>query len=63
MEGLIFYAKARSQVRVSPMGDIIGLDYGAIAYLMHLEGYTGEREKELFTFILTCFNLEREFNK
>lgn len=52
------YSRVRDQVRVSPMGDIIALDYGAIIHVLDLLGI--EDKKEAFEGIQRCFQIERE---
>lgn len=54
------YTIVRSQVRVSPMGDPIALDYGAVLSTIKLY-VTTNKVKEAFEYVLTCFNIEMEF--
>jgi hypothetical protein len=44
------------------MGDLIGLDYGAVLSTISLYVETG-KVKETFDFVLMCFNLEKEFSE
>jgi len=54
------YLLVRDQLRMTPMGDIIGLDYGAVLDVIKL--YTDD-VKGSFERVLECFRIEREFEK
>ena len=43
------------------MGDIIGLDYNAVQFIMEL--YDIKNMRETFELILDCFNIEMEIRK
>lgn len=53
------YALVGNQVRVAPMGGIIGLDYTAVLNVFDL--YSVEDKRYMFENVLTCFRLEQEF--
>ena len=56
------YSLCRNQVRVAPMGEVIGLDHGAVLgdiKLYHTDGDV----KRIFEGVLMCYNLEQEFSK
>jgi len=55
------YFLVRSQVRLAPMGDIIGLDYNAIKFVMDM--YKISSKQYVFEKILQCFDIERELSK
>ena len=55
------YAIVRNQVRVSAMGETIGLDFDAVLSVINLYVDSKEELKEAFEFVLKCFNIEREF--
>jgi len=56
------YSLVRNQIRVAPMGDVIGLDHTAV--LNDIELYvTADKVKETFESVLMCFNTEQEFLK
>lgn len=60
------YSLVRNQVRVSPMGDLIDLDYAAVLSVIRLHTETlsvADEVKETFERVLECFNIEREFTK
>lgn len=56
------YALVGNQVRVAPMGEIIGLDHNAVLGDIKLYATDGD-VKKLFEGVLTCHNLEQEFSK
>lgn len=43
-EAMFIYNKAANQVRVAGMGDIVGLDYNALKFIMDLYGIGNQRE-------------------
>ncbi len=43
------------------MGEVIGLDYGAVMGVLKL--YADDRVKESFEFVLLCFEIERELTQ
>lgn len=56
------YLLVRNQVRLSPMGEIIGLDHNAV--LSDIELYAKDDDvKTVFEKVLNCFQIEQEFNK
>lgn len=53
------YSLVRNQVRVAPMGEVIGLDHRAV--LGDIELYVAADEvKKIFESVLECFCIERE---
>ena len=42
------------------MGEILGLDYAAVEFIMNL--YHIENKKYVFEKVLTCFEIERELD-
>ena len=50
----------RDQLRITPMGDVIGLDYGAVIDVLKL--YTDD-VKAMFEWILLCYRIEKEARK
>ena len=55
------YLRVRNQVRLSSMGDVIGLDYSAVLKVLDL--YKVEDTQKVFEDILLCWNIEQEINK
>lgn len=53
------YLFVRNQVRVTPMGDVIDLDYGAVLDTIKLY-VAADEVKEAFDFVVKCFSLEKE---
>lgn len=53
------YSLVRSQVKVAPMGEIIGLDYAAVLGVIELY-VAGNEIKRIFESVLMCFNIEQE---
>ena len=53
------YLLCRNQVRVAPMGEVIGLDYGAVIELLKLYRHG----KQMFENIMFCWRIERESQK
>jgi len=60
-EVMDLYLKVRNQVRLSPMGDIIGLDYNALNFIMDIYGI--ENKRDMFEKMLVCFAIDRELSK
>lgn len=56
------FSLVRNQVIVSPMGDLIDLDYRAVLDVVKLY-VAAEMVKETFEHILECFSIEREITK
>jgi len=56
------YLLVRDQVRMTSMGDIIGLDHVAVLDIIKLYVAT-DNVKETFEHVLECFNIERELTK
>jgi len=56
------YLLVRNQVRLSPMGEIIGLDYNAVLNVIKLY-IKDDNVKMIFENVLNCFQIEQEFNK
>ena len=56
------YALVGNQVRVAPMGGVIGLDHGAVLTTIKLYASDGD-VKRLFEGVLTCHRIEQEFNE
>jgi len=54
------YSLCRNQVRVAPMGEMIGLDYGVVLNVIEL--YTAD-VKRIFEGVLKCFYIEQEYKK
>ena len=53
------YSLVRNQVRVAPMGEIIGLDHNAV--LGDIKLYVDANEiKKTFEGVLECFHIEQE---
>jgi len=50
----------RDQLRITGMGDVIGLDKGAVLDVIEL--YT-EDVKAMFEWILLCYRIEKEASK
>jgi len=55
------YFLVRNQVRLAPMGDVIGLDYNAIKFVMDV--YKISSKQDIFEKVLQCFEIERELSK
>ena len=54
------YSLVRDQVRVAPMGEIIGLDH--VGVLGDIKLYVAaDKVKETFEQVLMCYQLEQEF--
>ena len=41
---MFIYGKCSNQVRVAGMGDIVGLDYAALKFIMDMYGIRNQRE-------------------
>ena len=54
------YVMVRDQLRITGMGDVIGLDKGAVLDVIEL--YT-EDVKAMFEWILLCYQIEKEARK
>ena len=54
------YIIVRDQLRITPMGDVIGLDHGAVLDVLKL--YTDD-VKAVFEWILLCYRIEKEVSK
>lgn len=54
------YSLVGNQVRMAPMGEVIGLDYGAVLDTIKLYVTDGE-VKKFFEGVLYCYQLEQEF--
>ena len=52
------YWMVRTQVKLSPMGDIIGIDHSAVMNILKLHEI--EDKRRMFDEILACFNIEQE---
>ena len=61
MEVYGLYNLVRDQVRVAPMGGVIGLDHGAVLGVIKL--YNTDGVKSIFEGILMCHQVEQEFAK
>jgi len=57
VEAWKIYSLCRNQIRVAPMGEVIGLDYGAVLNVIEL--YT-DNVKKTFEQVLACYRLEEE---
>ncbi len=56
------YLLVKDQVRVAPMGEIIGLDKGVVLSVIEL--YVDVDEiKKTFEGVLECFRIEQEYEK
>lgn len=56
------YLLTRNQIRVAPMGEVIGLDYAAVLNVVKL--YVNVDEiKKTFEGVLECFRIEQESEK
>ncbi len=56
------YTLVGNQVRVAPMGGVIGLDHGAVLDTIKL--YTTDGDvKKLFEGVRTCHRIEMEYTK
>jgi len=55
------YLLVRDQVRVTAMGDIIGLDHVAVKNVIDL--YEVENKRLVFLGILKCFEIEQGLNE
>lgn len=53
------YALIRNQLRVTPMGDIMGLDYGAVLHTIKLY-VNPKRVRHMFELMLLCNRIEQE---
>lgn len=56
------YLLVRNQVKVTPTGDIIGLDHNAVLGDIKLY-FAADEVKKVFESVLECFNIERELIK
>lgn len=56
------YLLVRNQVKVTPMGDIIGLDYVAVLDVIKLY-FVADEIKRVFESVLECFSIEMELTK
>ena len=56
------YLLVRNQVKLTPMGDIIGLDYVAVLDVIKLY-FVADEIKRGFESVLECFSIERELIK
>jgi len=56
------YSLVRNQVKVTSMGDVIDLDYGAVLDVIKLYT-TVDKFKEVFEMVRECFRIERELAK
>jgi len=53
------YLLVRNQIKLAPMGEIIGLDYGAVLDTIKLYA-TNDDVKKLFEQMLCCHRIEEE---
>ena len=56
------YLLVRNQVKVTPMGDIFGLDYVAVLDVIKLY-FVADEIKRVFESVLECFDIERDLTK
>lgn len=56
------YSLVRGQVRITPMGEVIGLDYAVVLDIVKLY-FVVDEIKEAFELIRECFQIEREFTE
>ncbi len=56
------YLLVRSQVRVTPTGDIIDLDFAAVLEVIKMYADI-DKVKGMFESVLRCFQIERELTK
>lgn len=56
------YLLVRGQVKITSMGDIIGLDYVAVLDVIKLY-FAADEVKRVFESVLECFSIERELIK
>lgn len=54
------YLLVRNQVRITPMGDTIDLDYAAVLGVIKLY-VADEKVKATFERVVNCYQIEREF--
>ena len=52
----------RNQVRIAPMGGVIGLDFAAVLETIKLY-VPAEEVKDVFDYVRNCFEIEQEHNK
>jgi hypothetical protein len=62
IEAFSMYALVSGQVRVSGMGDVIGLDHRAVLDVIRLY-VEPENVKAMFERVLECFHIERELSQ
>jgi len=53
---------ARTQVRLTSMGDPIGLDFGSVIRVFEMCDIPKEDHKRLLQAMCTCFEIEREYS-
>lgn len=60
VENWNIYLLVQNQIKVAPMGEIIGLDYAAVLNVIKLY-VAADKVKKTFESILVCYNIEQEF--
>lgn len=53
------YSLVRGQLRLAPMGEVIGLDYKAVLDIVKLY-FAADEVREIFESIIKCFQIEQE---
>lgn len=61
-EAVNIYFLVRDQIRVAPMGEVVGLDYGTVLDVIKLYAIDGD-VKKIFEDVLTCHRIEQEFRE
>lgn len=56
------YQLVANQVRISSMGEVIGLDYGVVLDVIKVY-FEGEDVKKTFNGVLMCYRIEKEARK
>lgn len=56
------YLLVRNQMKLTPMGDVIDLDYAAVLETIKLY-VPADEVKKTFEYVVKCFNIVREFTK
>ena len=54
------YSLVHNQVRVSPTGELLSLDYNAVSFIFELYAIECSNRKELFEQVVTCFEIVKE---
>jgi len=57
------YGLIRNQVRVTAMGEVVGLDYGAVLNVVKLYVKDDEEARRIFENVLICYQTEKELDK